>query len=62
MKDFEDLTIAVLGAGYVGSSIANLLSQNYDVIVVDILLAMVVIVSPKIQNSYSLIMKMFLKT
>ena len=35
MKDFEKLRIAVAGTGYVGLSIATLLSQNHEVMAVD---------------------------
>ena len=37
MKKFEELTIAVAGTGYVGLSIAVLLSQHHRVYAVDIL-------------------------
>lgn len=37
MRDFSDLKIAVAGTGYVGLSIATLLSQNHDVMAVDII-------------------------
>lgn len=37
MKAFNDLKIAVAGTGYVGLSIATLLSQHHEVIVVDII-------------------------
>ena len=36
MKDFKDLKIAVAGTGYVGLSIATLLSQHHKVMAVDI--------------------------
>lgn len=36
MKEFNELKIAVAGTGYVGLSIATLLSQNHDVIAVDV--------------------------
>lgn len=36
MKKFQDLKIAVAGTGYVGLSIATLLSQHHDVIAVDV--------------------------
>ena len=37
MRAFEDLRIAVAGAGYVGLSMAVLLSQRHPVTVVDVL-------------------------
>lgn len=37
MREFKDLKIAVAGTGYVGLSIATLLSQNHDVTAVDII-------------------------
>ena len=36
MRNFEDLKIAVAGTGYVGLSIATLLSQHHKVAAVDI--------------------------
>lgn len=36
MREFEDIKIAVAGAGYVGMSIAVLLSQHHDVSLVDV--------------------------
>ena len=35
MKKFEDLKIAVAGTGYVGLSIATLLSQKHQVVILD---------------------------
>ena len=37
MKDFKDLKIAVAGTGYVGMSIATLLSQHHQVTAVDVI-------------------------
>lgn len=37
MKNFKDLKIAVAGTGYVGLSIATLLSQHHQVVAVDVL-------------------------
>lgn len=37
MRDFKNIKIAVAGTGYVGLSIATLLSQHHDVMVVDII-------------------------
>lgn len=37
MREFKDLKIAVAGMGYVGLSMAALLSQNHQVTAVDIL-------------------------
>ena len=37
MKEFKDLRIAVAGTGYVGLSIATLLSQHHHVTAVDII-------------------------
>ena len=36
MKEFEDITVAVAGTGYVGLSIATLLSQHHHVTAVDV--------------------------
>ena len=36
MRDFKDLKIAVAGTGYVGLSIATLLSQHHQVTAVDV--------------------------
>ena len=37
MKDFKDIKIAVAGTGYVGLSIATLLSQHHHVTAVDVI-------------------------
>ena len=37
MNDFKDIKIAVAGTGYVGLSIATLLSQHHHVIAVDVI-------------------------
>ena len=37
MKDFKDIQIAVAGTGYVGLSIATLLSQHHEVTAVDVI-------------------------
>lgn len=37
MKEFKDLQIAVAGTGYVGLSIATLLSQHHRVTAVDVI-------------------------
>ena len=37
MRDFKDLKIAVAGTGYVGLSIATLLSQHHEVTAVDVI-------------------------
>ena len=37
MKDFKDITVAVAGTGYVGLSIATLLSQHHHVTAVDVI-------------------------
>ena len=36
MRDFDDLKISVAGTGYVGLSIATLLSQHHQVTAVDV--------------------------
>ena len=40
MREFKDLKIAVAGTGYVGLSIATLLSQHHKVTAVDPLCSM----------------------
>ena len=37
MREFNDIRIAVAGTGYVGLSIATLLSQNHKVTAVDVI-------------------------
>ena len=37
MNNFNDLKIAVAGTGYVGLSMATLLSQHHDVVAVDVI-------------------------
>ena len=37
MNDFKDITVAVAGTGYVGLSIATLLSQHHHVTAVDVI-------------------------
>ena len=37
MRDFKDIKIAVAGTGYVGLSIATLLSQHHHVTAVDVI-------------------------
>lgn len=55
MRDFKQLKIAVAGTGYVGLSIATLLSQNHEVIAVDIIPEKVNLINLKkspIQDEY----------
>ena len=55
MRDFKDLEIAVAGAGYVGLSIATLLSQSHKVTVVDVVPEKVEMLSKRvspIQDEY----------
>ena len=55
MKDFKDLKIAVAGTGYVGLSIATLLSQHHKVMAVDIVPEKVELINNKkspIQDEY----------
>ena len=37
MKDFKDIKVAVAGTGYVGLSIATLLSQHHHVTAVNVI-------------------------
>lgn len=55
MRGFKDLKIAVAGTGYVGLSIATLLSQHHKVTAVDIILEKVEMINNKkssIQDEY----------
>lgn len=55
MRDFKDLKIAVAGTGYVGLSIATLLSQHHSVITVDVIPEKVEMINNKkspIQDNY----------
>ena len=55
MRDFKDLKIAVAGTGYVGLSIATLLSQHHKVMAVDIVPEKVDLINSKkspIQDDY----------
>ena len=55
MRDFKDLKIAVAGTGYVGLSIATLLSQHHHVTAVDIIPEKVELINNKkspIQDEY----------
>ena len=55
MRDFKDLKIAVAGTGYVGLSIATLLSQHHEVMAVDIVPEKVELINNKkspIQDNY----------
>lgn len=37
MRNYEDLKIAVAGTGYVGLSMATVLAQHHEVVVVDVI-------------------------
>lgn len=55
MREFKDLKIAVAGTGYVGLSIATLLSQHHKVTAVDIVPEKVELINNKkspIQDEY----------
>lgn len=47
MRDFASLKIAVAGTGYVGLSIATLLSQHHEVHAVDIIKEKVDLINEK---------------
>ena len=55
MRDYKDLKIAVAGTGYVGLSIATLLSQNHEVVAVDVVPEKIELINNKvspIQDEY----------
>ena len=55
MREFKDLKIAVAGTGYVGLSIATLLSQHHEVTAVDIVPEKVELINNRkspIQDNY----------
>lgn len=55
MRNFEDLKIAVAGTGYVGLSVATLLSQHHHVMAVDIVPEKVELINQRkspIQDEY----------
>ena len=55
MRKYRDLKIAVAGTGYVGLSIATLLSQHHTVMAVDIVSEKVELINQKkspIQDEY----------
>ena len=55
MRDYKDIKIAVAGTGYVGLSIATLLSQHHEVVAVDIVPEKVELINNKkspIQDDY----------
>ena len=55
MREFADLKIAVAGTGYVGLSIATLLSQYHEVVAVDIVPEKIELINNKkspIQDEY----------
>ena len=55
MREFNNLKIAVAGTGYVGLSIATLLSQHHEVTAVDIIPEKVELINNKkspIQDEY----------
>lgn len=55
MRNYEDIKIAVAGTGYVGLSVATLLSQNHEVSAVDIIPEKVALINQRrspIQDEY----------
>ena len=55
MRDFQDIKIAVAGTGYVGLSIATLLSQHHEVVAVDVVAEKVDLINSRkspIQDEY----------
>ena len=55
MREFKELRIAVAGTGYVGLSVATLLSQHHKVIAVDIVPEKVELINQRktpIQDEY----------
>lgn len=55
MRDFKDLKIAVAGTGYVGLSVATLLSQHHEVVATDIVQEKVELINERkspIQDEY----------
>ena len=53
MNDFKDVKIAVAGTGYVGLSIAALLSQHHTVTAVDVIPEKVEKINNKISSTQS---------
>lgn len=53
MNDFKDIKIAVAGTGYVGLSIATLLSQHHEVTAVDVIPEKVEKINNKISPTQS---------
>ena len=57
MRDFKDIRVAVAGTGYVGLSIATLLSQHHHVTAVDVIPEKVEKLNNKISLSRMIISK-----
>ena len=53
MNDFKDIKVAVAGTGYVGLSIATLLSQHHHVTAVDVIPEKVEKINNKISSTQS---------